>query len=329
MRFFRGGSGGSGDEPVEERALRLARAERSQQLVEAGGIPLEAEERIRRQSSQGGVWTSDLSVDELAALRGAGFRPLAQVLGSSLYRLGWISTGLGGGLGGPGWGGMYGWGAAQPRENQLLTQGLYEARSRAINRLLQEARGLGADGVVGVRLTIQHWDWAQGMSEFTVLGTAVRRIDGPPPGEPFTSTLSGQDLARLMSAGHFPLRLVMGASAQQAVAFFGAALGGGGYSAWVNSEIQPFSQAMHQAQTFSQRRLADNAAEAGAEGVVGVSFVSNVVEYGTGSERVLGRIVEWVILGTAVVRQPAPPSPAAPRMVVHLNSGGNQIVGPG
>jgi uncharacterized protein YbjQ (UPF0145 family) len=326
MRFL-GGGGPQGESP-EQLELRLQRAERSRELVEAGGIPLEAEERIRRQAAEGGVWTSDLSVDELTALRALGYEPVAQVLGSSLYQMGWINTGLSPGFGGmgPGLGGMYGWGAIEPQENQSLTRSLLEARARAVRRLVLEAKGLRADGVVGVRLTIQHWDWAQGMSEFTVLGTAVRRIGAAPPPEPFTSTLSGQDMSRLMATGHLPVRLVMGASAQQAVGLFGMRMGG--YAAWTNSEVVPFSRAMHQAQTLAQQRLGLEAGEAGAAGVVGVTFSSKVVEYPTGSDSVLGRIVEWVILGTAVVPQARSGAIPRPTMVVSLSDRRSSNDGP-
>ncbi len=315
MRFLRRGSGVN--ESPEEAAIRQQRAEQSRQLVEGGGIPLEAEERIRRQLEKGGVWTSDLSVDELAALRGIGYEPVAQVLGSSLYRLGWINTGWNQGPGlGLGLRGGYAWGAMQPEENQALTGSLLEARARAIHRLVLEAQGLKADGVVGVRLKVSHWDWAQGMSEFTVLGTAVRRVGAPPAAEPFTSTLSGQDMAKLIATGNFPVRLVMGASAQQAVAIFGR--GFGGYSAWTNSEVGPFSMAMHLAQTRARERLGREAAQAKASGVVGVDFSSNVIEYATGSEAVLGRIVEWVILGTAVVPRPGAVPTSPPTLVMPL-----------
>jgi uncharacterized protein YbjQ (UPF0145 family) len=315
MRFFRRSPGTS--ETAEEQATRLARAEQSRQLVEGGGIPLEAEERIRRQMEKGGVWTSDLSVAELAAMRGIGYEPVAQVLGSSLYRLGWVNTGWNQGPGlGMGMRGAYAWGAMQPEENVALTRSLIEARARAVRRLLLEAQGLKADGVVGVRLKVSHWEWAQGMSEFTVLGTAVRKVGGPHEAEPFTSTLSGQDLAKLLSTGYFPLRLVMGASAQQAIAIFGR--GFGGYAAWTNSEIAPFSRAMHQAQTVARQRVGLEAGQAGANGVVGVDFSSKVIEYVTGSEAVLGRIVEWVILGTAVVARPGSVALPPPALVVPL-----------
>lgn len=314
MRFLRGGNQGPAESP-EDQAQRLARDEKSRALVEAGGIPLQAQLRIEQQRASGGVWTSDLSVNEAAALRGTGYEPVALVMGSSLYRMSWINTG---------WNtagrGMYGYSTIPTTENAGLTRSLFEARSRAIHRLLLEARGLGAEGVVGVRLTVRRWDWANGMAEFTVLGTAIRRPGATPPSEPFTSTLSGQDFAKLLSAGYFPLRLVMGASAQQAVAFFGG--GFGGVSLWRNTEVTAFSQALFQAQHASRQRLAQEAAAAGGRGVVGVEIDSHVLEYPMGSESAQGRIVQWVVLGTAVTPRSVSTAPPRPVMVIPLRAKG-------
>lgn len=312
MRFFRGGGGSAGVSPEQ-----LARAERSRQMVEGGGIPLEAEERIERQREEGATFTSDLSVDELAALRGIGYRPVALVMGSSLYRMGWINTGMGV-LGGRS---SMSWGAVEPLENAALTSALFEARARAVHRLVLEASGLKAEGVVGVRLEIKRWEWATGMAEFTVLGTAVRRIGQPPAAEPFTSTLNGQDMAKLVMAGYRPLRLVMGASAFQAVAFFGGSLGmmgQGAVSAWSNQEVASYTRALRLAQATGRQRMAQEAGQAGSAGVVGVEIDSHILEYPTGSESVGGRIVEWVILGTAVAPQASPPELPRPSMVVPL-----------
>ena len=316
MRFFRGGGGSAGVSP-EQQAEQLARAERSRQMVEGGGIPLEAEERIERQRQEGATFTSDLSVDELAALRGIGYRPVALVMGSSLYRMGWINTGMGI-LSGRS---SMSWGAVEPLENAALTSALFEARSRAVHRLVLEATGLKAEGVVGVRLEIKRWEWATGMAEFTVLGTAVRRIGEAPASEPFTSTLNGQDMAKLVMAGYRPLRLVMGASAFQAVAFFGGSLGmmgQGAVSAWSNQEVASYTRALRLAQATGRQRMAQEAGQAGSSGVVGVEIDSHILEYPTGSESVGGRIVEWVILGTAVAPQASPTELPRPSMVVPL-----------
>ena len=72
------------------------------------------------------------------------------------------------------------------------------------------------------------------------------------------------------------------------------------------------------AQAAGRQRLAQEASQAGSAGVVGVEIDSHILEYPTGSESVGGRIVEWVILGTAVVPQANPPKLPRPAMVVPL-----------
>ena len=304
MRFFRGGQ--SGPSPEE-----LQRAERSRRLVEAGGIPLEAEERIARQRESRAAFTSDLSVDELAALRQLGYRPLSLVMGSSMYQIGWVQGGYSRfGMG-------MGWVPPEPQENLPLTRALTDARHLALCRLMREAEGLGAEGVVGVRLVIRSWEWAQGMAEFTVLGTAVRR-DGPAPAAgPFISTLSGQDMAKLATTGQRPLGVALGASAWTAMAFFGGLMGGMG--SWSNQEVSSFTRALHLAQHQSRGRMAAEATALGGEGVVGVELESHILEYQTGSEQVQGRIVQWVALGTAVGEGERVAASPAPRLVVPLS----------
>ncbi len=305
MRFFRGGQPGPSPE-------ELQRAERSRQLVEAGGIPLEAEERIARQREAGAAFTSDLSVDELAALRQLGYRPLALVMGSSMYQIGWVQAGFSrfGGLG-------MGWTAPEPQENLPLTRALSEARHLALGRLMREAEGLGAEGVVGVRLVVRSWEWAQGMAEFTVFGTAVRRDGGTPATRPFTSTLSGQDMAKLATTGQRPLGVALGASAWTAMAFFGGLMGG--MATWSNQEVSSFSRALHLAQHQSRARMAAEASALGGRGVVGVELESHILEYQTGSEQVQGRIVQWVALGTVVGEGERAAAAPAPRLVVPLS----------
>src|SRR4051794_41490447 len=84
------------------------RAQESVARLEAGGIPLAAVERLEAFRHSGKrFFTSDLTVNELAATTDLGFRPLTQVMGSCFYRTGWQSYpwGRGGGwLGGRGGG---------------------------------------------------------------------------------------------------------------------------------------------------------------------------------------------------------------------------------
>src|SRR5579884_4269889 len=91
-----------------------------------------------RPGAKGGIFTSDLSVNEFLLVKEAGFHPLGLVFGSSIYHVG-IQVGR--------------WGKNQ--ELQVLSQAMYHARELAISRMEAEADVLGADGVVGVRLDVE------------------------------------------------------------------------------------------------------------------------------------------------------------------------------
>src|SRR5262245_29226987 len=77
MGFFARGKDEGG-----ERGEALAR-------IEAGGIPPQAEERLRALGTAGSLFTSGLSVNEFALLHKLGPEPLAQVMGASVVRPGW------------------------------------------------------------------------------------------------------------------------------------------------------------------------------------------------------------------------------------------------
>src|ERR1700722_15345721 len=69
-------------------------AEQAQSLlqVERGGIPLGAERRLRELGEHGGAFTSDLSVCYFALCHQLGMKPVSQVMGSSIYQVGYQST---------------------------------------------------------------------------------------------------------------------------------------------------------------------------------------------------------------------------------------------
>lgn len=201
-------------------------AEQSARNVTAlgrGELPMEAVarlERMRRTAS----WTSDLSGGEFAAVRGVGFAPVGQVVGSTVDWIGysgWGSCGpyraaagsryrstAGGspgrvvGTGGTGSSPSVGYG--------VLRAALYSARRRATRRLEQECIAVGGDGVVGVQLTIRPFPGVKHALEFTAVGTAVRARGRQHPALPFLSDLSGQDFARLLHSGWVPCGLAFG-----------------------------------------------------------------------------------------------------------------------
>ena len=100
-------------------------------------LPKDAAHRL--QELEGGLFTSDLSVNEFLLIKEVGFHPLGFVMGSSIYHTG-VQTRK--------------WGQSQ--ELTKLSEAMYNARELAMNRMEAEADELGADGVVGVRLDVNY-----------------------------------------------------------------------------------------------------------------------------------------------------------------------------
>src|SRR5207237_2498558 len=195
------------------------------------GLPEAAKKRLpemRGTAERRGLFTSDLSVNELLLVRQAGFDPLGLVMGSSIYHIGFQVPGF-----------------YQSQEMEVLTQGMYTARELAMTRMEEEADVLGADGIVGVRLEVTRYEWGESLAEFMAIGTAIRHRGGEhyrtPDNRPFTSDLSGQDFWTLLRAGYRPISLVMGTCVYH-VAYQG--LGQAFNQTGKNVEMQNYTQAI-------------------------------------------------------------------------------------
>src|SRR5438132_12485656 len=108
-------------------------------------LPAVAIERLRELEGRDGrasMFTSDLSVNEFLLIEDVNFEPLGLVVGSSIYHVG-IE--------------VVRWTVSQ--ELDVLTRAMYHARELAMARMEAEAEELGADGIVGVRLEIQFYEW--------------------------------------------------------------------------------------------------------------------------------------------------------------------------
>jgi uncharacterized protein YbjQ (UPF0145 family) len=207
-------------------------------------------------AAAGAVFTSDLSVSEYVLLGEAGFAPLGFVVGSSIYHIGLQSSK---------------WG--QNQELTTLTQAMYNARELAMSRMEAEAAHLDADGVVGVNLRMQAYVWGQDVLEFVATGTAVKSIEAggahrTPDGRPFSSDLSAQDFFRLLAAGAVPVAFVLGTCvyhiAHQSVMQSLRQMG-------QNTEMTTFTQGVYEARELALTRMQDEATQAQAAGIVGVS----------------------------------------------------------
>jgi uncharacterized protein YbjQ (UPF0145 family) len=312
--FFRRAS----DDDREGRERAETERAASSAALAAGGLPLGAARRIEGLAA-GGLFTSDLSVDEFALLHQIGARPLAQVMGSSIYHVGWQQN--------PGaWGGMGFGGRSQ--ELTALSQAWNDARVRAFGRLEEEARLLGADAVVGVELTTGRHDWAAGAIEYIVVGTAVKLDSAQPSGAPVLTDLSGQDYWQLVQAGCRPLGvvgastvyyIVSGWQQQRAQSLL--------YSSWANQELPDFTQGVYDARETALGRVTTAAQKHGADGVVGVSIEHSVDEreIDQGGRRRTDLIVTMHVLGTAVSVSATAATDLAPRLAIDLSQNRDQV----
>jgi uncharacterized protein YbjQ (UPF0145 family) len=240
-------------------------------------LPKDAGRRLRELES--GLFTSDLSVNEFLLIKEVGFHPLGFVMGSSIYHIG-LQTRK--------------WGQSQ--ELDKLTAAMYNARELAMTRMEEEAAELGADGVVGVRLDVNYYEWGNDAAEFIAVGTAVKAENGQSYrnklGKPFTSDLSGQDFWTIMQTGYVPQGLVMGTCVYHiAHRGLGQALGSMGQ----NTELPNFTQALYEARELAMTRMQDEAEQLAATGIVGVRLEEKTHQWGS-------HTIEFLSLGTAVVK---------------------------
>jgi uncharacterized protein YbjQ (UPF0145 family) len=297
--------------------------EESLKRVEAGGIPLAAERRLRELGERGGAFTSDLSVGDFALCHQLGLKPVSQVMGSSIYQVGYQSTPWPSAMGG---GFMF--------EMQALSEAWNEVRELALGRLAQEAGHVGADAVVGVDLRTGEHDWAENAIEYVVIGTAIRHDQPSQAGHtkadrysrqsgPVLTELSVADYAKLLSAGVEPLGVV----AWSSVFFVGASYstqmmsGVGGMGFTQNQELPEFTQGVYSARESVVSRLTHQAAKLDASGVIGVRIAHGIqrTTVGAGTYSRGGLMVTFHAIGTAI-REDRATIPYAPETIVDLTT---------
>jgi uncharacterized protein YbjQ (UPF0145 family) len=292
-------SGGPGAEPSAPPGGSEHAAPGDYDPTSLEGVPEHGRERI--QQLRGGLFTSDLSVNEFLLVKEAGFEPLGLVVGSSIYHIGFQQSA---------------WN--QNQEMAVLSQAMYHARELAMTRMEEEADQLGADGVVGVRLDIGRYEWGANLAEFIAIGTAVKHREGKlhraPNGRPFTSDLSGQEFWTLLHAGYRPVGLAMGSCvyhvAHQGIRQAFRQMG-------QNVEMQNYTQALYDARELAMERMQYEAQQVKAEGIVAVQLQER--SHGWGSH-----VIEFFAIGTAIVPLEGPEGEEhiikPPQTVVTLNT---------
>ncbi|MBS1716263.1 MAG: heavy metal-binding domain-containing protein [Armatimonadetes bacterium] len=262
------------------------------------GLPEAAVARLRSMRGDAAapkLFTSDLSTNEFLLIREAGFDPLGLVMGSSIYHIGFQMAKI-----------------FQNQEMDVLTQAMYGARELAMKRMEEEADILGADGIVGVRLTVNRQEWGENLAEFMAVGTAVKHRSGDHyrtvKNRPFTSDLSGQDFWTLLKAGYQPSALVMGTCVYHvAHQGFMKALQRVGR----NVEMENFTQALYDARELALSRMQAEAESEQAVGIVGARVEESSYSWGS-------HVIEYFAVGTAVRPLPGAGEVPEPAMVLPL-----------
>lgn len=254
------------------------------------------------------VFSSGLGIAEGLATQHAGLRPLKQVMGVSYYQVGWQRM--------PWTGNRTGWfGNVREGETQELvdqTAAWNDAREQAIKRLRHEARMAGADAVVGVELKRSFRDWATNLVEFVATGTAVRSERYDFGRDPLLCNLSGQDVAKLIAHGFWPVGIVGGSTVAYVVTGWQQTRRAGGlFSSMSNQELPDYTQGLYDARALAMERLTRTAHELHAHGVVGVEIDRSMRDYEREVNNTTYRdlIITMHILGTAIIEQADGPPP--------------------
>jgi len=300
--------------------------------IEAGDIPPEAVRRLAGLRESGGLFTSDLSAADFALCHQLGLRPLAQVMGSSIYQVGYQQSV---GWMGPGAGAVFP-GAGLVTELDTLTDAWNEVRERALGRLAREAQEVGADAVVGVDVRAGAREFgdssmSSGVIEYSVVGTAVqrdgtrdasnrdRRGRGTHDRQIVLTELSVADYTKLLNAGIEPAGIVGWSSVCFSMFSYSTAMRaqpgllGGGES----FELREFTQAIYAARERVMERLGRQAQALDASGIVGVRIDHSISRQDLGLSGGSGLIVTFHAIGTAV-HDSAYTKPPGPKPTIDL-----------
>lgn len=306
MWFFQKRNQGVSQREMRESIRRnQERADATIQALARGQLPPYIEERIERQNQHGLPWTSDLTVNEWLVLSQYQIEPLGMAMGSCFYHVGysvassagvWYSTDL-----------------------THIERALYEGRNLALSRLQMEAKAMGANAVVGVRLNSHRPGFHGHETEFTAFGTAVK-VKGleKTPEQPLLCTVSGQELVKLLAEGTLPVGFAMGVCVHYV---YTSQQDRWQERSWYNQEIPRFSQAVYHTRSRATANMWREAKNLGGTGVLGhetsLSVMEVDVERGENDERE-DHVLEFVSLGT-VVDSTSLPIPLRPQLVLDIS----------
>jgi uncharacterized protein YbjQ (UPF0145 family) len=281
--------------------------------IRAGGIPLGAQERLKRTAvGSSAVFSSDLSVKEYAVAQASGLTPIAQIMGSSVVQHGWQN---------------YGWSAYGGGISEMPSFAMpwNLSRERSFDRLRQEAEFAGADAVIGIEMTTKAFLGEPGNVEYVVFGTAVREttLATRRRSRPRMCALSGQDVDKLRRIGAETLGVIGHTSV--VCAALSPMANQSMRAWWGNQEMVEVTQAVYTARRLAMDEVQRQASDAGANEMV-ISTLTHRIdhhEYDRGGFTQHFFIVSMHVLGTAIAlgaHEPHPSPLGVPMMSINLGA---------
>jgi uncharacterized protein YbjQ (UPF0145 family) len=258
--------------------------------VAGGGLPLSAEQRIRELAGGGKPFTSNMSVNDFALAHLDGVRPVCQVMGTTVYKVGWQNYPWGSG----------GWGNSMLTELTQLTEAWNHARQLALGRLEQEAMLAGCHAVVDLSFESRRHAFLGDEIEILVNGTAVHLPEGG-GNVPVLTDLTLPEYTLLRNAGYRPVGIVASTSVFYVVPGWSTRQATN-YSFTSNQELTDFTQGVYAAREMALARAGTQAHRAGCGGMIWMKIDHYIETRESGSEnnKRLDLIVTFHILGTAI-----------------------------
>jgi uncharacterized protein YbjQ (UPF0145 family) len=213
---------------------------------------------------------------ELYCQLDAGFTPIKFVFGNVAY-----SIGVGGGI----IGGLKSLGRGEIKQ---FSDVFNHTRHLALQRMVDEAKEVGANSVVGIQTTVMPF---RGIHEMMMTGTASRHLDLPREfdANPVTSDLTCEEMWNMVNIGYLPIKLVLG-TAVYSLGFVGGMAAF--FKSFSRGEINELTSLIYDAREHAIGLIRDEASSIGADDVIGIK--THVHE--------LGGLLEFMAIGTAVRR---------------------------
>lgn len=236
-----------------------ADAEADRQALERGEIPAASRQRVSRTVSGELPWVSTLDIQDLYLADDLRIVPVAQVAGSCYYHA--ATDGVGN---------IY---LDSNYDATNLIRAYYEAKERAVERLIAEARIAGAHAVVAARYRFHRQET---LVEFSIVGTAVEFTGVRPPATPLVSPLSGEEFYKLLGIGYMPAGLALGYHWHCLPVGFQTRWAAG---SWQNQELTAVTEKLMQTRESALRRMRQDAQRLHrVDGIVGVSVKTGIEE---------------------------------------------------